>query len=272
MAEWRATARLEKAELASLQRRKGRGGEVEGKAPADDMELEGEDGSKQAAGGAPSLTGPKIKDGSAGSQARNKGGTKGKGKGKSDVQSQLNLLAKATLANHDAIRELQANMQYVCIYGPEDNPLMKVHLDEGHKYYELKKLTLQKLEKAEPEQRSEALRALGPASASQFMAVVEAMVQGEPQAATPEHKHWTVLLALKGKLEAGTLHESASLAGTWVTKKAHGTSKKITARPSIEADAWSSMFLFFKQNGLKVFTGQKAPRDGVHRALQGLLD
>ena len=97
-------------------------------------------------------------------------------------------------------------------------------------------------------------------------------MKGEPQATTLEHKHWTVLLALKGKLESSLADEAASLAGTWVTKKAHGTSKKITARPSIEADAWSSMFFFFKQNGLKVFQGQKAPRDGVHRALQGLLD
>ena len=144
-------------------------------------------------------------------------------------------------------------------------------MDEGLKYYELKKLTMQQHEAAAHEKRTEALRALGPVSASQFIAVVEAMASTEPREGTTEHAHWTKVVELKAKLADSTVDQATQLAGTWVTRKAHGTSKKITARPLIGEDVWSSMIFLFRQSGLRVFTGQKPPRDGVHWALQGTL-
>ena len=229
----------------------------------------------QAAGSAPQRTEPKTRDGSSGSQAPRKGGTKGKGKGSdlADLQDQVTLLKKATLANHDAIRELQNNLEYVCIYGNLENPILKAHYDEGRKYFELKKQTLQELEKASGEERAAALKALGPASASQFLAVVETTLKqfpDQPTADTPELAHWNRLKELNAKLQTCDAQEATKLAGTWVSGKAHGSNRKITAKPTIHAAAWSSLIYFLKKSGLRVFQ-DKAPRDGLHRAIQGSM-
>ena len=229
----------------------------------------------RADGSAQQRTEQKTRDGYSGSQAHRKGGTKGKGRGSdlADLQDQVTLLKKATLANHDAIRELQSNLEYVCIFGSLENAILKAHHEEGRKYYELKKQKLQVLEQASGEERAAALKALGPASASQFLAVVETTMKeypDQPPADTPELAHWNSLKELLEKLQSCDVHEATKLAGTWVSGKAHGSNRKITAKPAIPAAAWSSLIYFLRKSGLKVFQ-DKAPRDGLHRAVQGSM-
>ena len=288
LAPWRAASQLEKLEKLGTQsppKKKGRG------SAADEAEEEGTDedmggdsaakpkggrGSK-GAGKAQKLTGSGTKDGSSGQAQTSKGGISangGKPLSNKELTSAVALLAKASLSSHDNIRELQANLHYTYMFAPEDNAIMETNLSEGKSYFSLKTQTLKAAEGDTPEARTEKVKALGPAAASQLAAVIEKLVETEVKQADPAHFHWAKVKELSVGIQGMALDDMVKMTGTWLTRKAHGSNKKIVARPGpgMKPDIWDSICFLCARAGMKVHRHQKPPRDGVHRAVQGLID
>ena len=145
-------------------------------------------------------------------------------------------------------------------------------MKEGKAFYDLKQTTLERNKDATPEKRTEALRLLGPPSASQFAAVVEKLALDKPGEADPAFKHWEKVKELDEHLKSqSNWHDAARIAGTWQTKRAHGTRKKFVAKPDLPKDQCLSVITLLRRAGLTVHYGEKAPRDGLHRAVQGII-
>ena len=206
---------------------------------------------------------------------KDRGGAKGgksKGKGKGSQADSVQLLAKAILSTHDAVRELQSNLDYVFIYADEKNKVMAAHIAEGKAFYALKQRTIQDNKDLPPAQLSEKLRTLGPASASQFIAVLEAITEDEPPEGDSVKPFWCLVRSLENELKgASNWERAAHCAGTWQTKKAHGSNRKIIAKPRLEEGVWNAVICLLKRAGCVVHRGQKPPRDGLHRAVQSII-
>jgi len=287
LAPWRAASQLEKLSVTSSPPRKKGRGEAADAEPEDggsDTDMggglaakpKGGRGSK-GAGKAQKLTGSGTKDGSSGQAQTSKGGISangGKPLSNKELTSAVALLAKASLSSHDNIRELQANLDYTYMFAPEDNAIMETNLSEGKSYFSLKTQTLKAAEGDTPEDRTEKLKALGPAAASQLAAVIDKLVETEIKQGDPAHAHWAKVKECHELIQGMSLEDMVRVTGTWQTRKAHGTNKKIVARPGsrMKEDAWDSICFMCARGGMKVHLHQKPPRDGVHRAVQGLID
>ena len=260
---WRASTALEKE---SPEKKRLRNEEAEGNMD-DGWADEG------TAGGRPSQTGLKGKEtNSSGKAAPSKYLQKGKGKGAraGGSKDQIQLFAKAILSSHDAVRELQCNLGYTYIFGDVNNTVMAAYLQEG--FYDLEQKLLKENKNEPSEAFSAALRKLGLASASQFAAVIEILAKEQPQDVDSAKPFWGIVKKVDEVLKGSDSWERAChLAGTWQTKKAHGDNRKIVAMTRLSSGHWSAVIFLLKRAGLVVHTGQKAPRDGLHRAVQGLL-
>ena len=160
-----------------------------------------------------------------------------------ELTSAVALLAKASLSSHDSIRELQSNLDYTSMFAPEDNAIMATNLSEGKSYYTLKTETLKAAENLAPEARTEKLKALGPAAASQLAAVIDKLVETEIKQGDPAHAHWPKVKECQEMIQGLALEDMVKATGTWQTRKAHGTNKKIVARAGagMPAGTWDSI-------------------------------
>ena len=151
---------------------------------------------------------------------------------------------------------------------------MATNLSEGKSYYTLKTATLKAAENSTPEARTEKLKALGPAAASQLAAVIDKLVETEIKRGDSAHARWAKVKEFHEMIQGMSLEDMIRVTGTWQTRKAHGTNKKIVARPGsrMQADTWDSICFMCARSGMKVHRHQKPPRDGVHRAVQCLID
>ena len=143
---------------------------------------------------------------------------------------------------------------------------------EGKAFYDLKQKVLKDNSDEPPEALSAALRKLGPASASQFAAVIEILAKEQPKDGDSAKPFWGIVKKIDEELkETYSWERAAHLAGTWQTKKAHGENRKIVAMPRLSNEHWPAVTFLLKRTGLVVHTGQEALRDGLHLAVQGLL-
>ena len=149
---------------------------------------------------------------------------------------------------------------------------MAAHLAEGKAFYALKQKVISELKDEKPEVIADKLKELGPPSASQYAAVLEALTENEPNEGDPARPFWALVKKHETELKVSkTWEPTARAAGTWITKKAHGSTRKIIAKPRLSDDLWSAVISLLRREGLVVHQGQKAPRDGVHRAVQSLI-
>ena len=286
-APWRAASQLEKLGAPSPPKKKGRGAAAGEEAEEDegsDADMGGDEttargrgrGSK-GAGKAPRHTGSGTKDGSSGQARTSKSSINvngGKPLSNKELTSAVALLAKASLSSHDSLRELQSNLDYTFMFAPEDNVIMATNLSEGKSYYTLKTATLKAAENSTPEVRTEKLKALGPAAASQLAAVIDKLAETEIKPGDPAHAHWAKVKECSESIQGMSLEDMVKVTGTWLTRKAHGSNKKIVARPGsgMKEDTWDSICFMCARSGMKVHRHQKPPRDGVYRSVQGLID
>ena len=275
---WRASSLAAKNDAKSPPAKKQKPG---GGGSDEEMAEEEKSGERAAEGGEPQKrTRSKTGAPSAGTAARSRGGTNAKpGEGgqkvlnNKELSQAVSLLAKASLSTHDSVRELQANLGYIYMYAPADNPIMAANVEEGQSFFKVKSAALKDLANAPQEKKDEKLKELGSATASQLLAVFEKLVDNKPQEAEKEAlAHWQQIQKLHEQLSQSTQAEVSRVAGTWQTRKAHGTTKKLIIRPNLEPRPLTSLVFLCRRGGMKVHTDQKAPRDGLHRAVQGILE
>ena len=270
-APWRAALQLEKLGAPSPPKKKVRGAEaeaIEGDAACSDEDMvEGGDSAKgkgkssQGDGKAQKPTGSGKKAGSSGQARTNKSGISANGSkplSNKELTSAAALLAKASLSSHDSIRELQSNMDYTSMFAPEDNVIMATNLSEGRSYYTLKTETLKAAENSTPEVRTEKLKALGPAAASQLAAVIDKLVETEIKQGDPAYSHGSKVKECQEATQRVTLDEMVRVTGTWQTRKAQGSTRKIVARPGklMKEDTWDSICFMCARSGLDRLTSE----------------
>ena len=177
------------------------------------------------------------------------------------------LTKKCTLSTHDAVRELQANMNYVCAVGKKGNPLMMQVDQEGKDYHQL---TLQLKEAAVDSGDFSKVKDNGAASGHVCLRVHQYLSELEIGEEEKEaHKHLLFVQKVNGQMREKSMLAGQEIAGTFMINRSQKSIKLVMCMNTPEDHSKALIFLM-RRVGLTLYRG-KPPRQGLFRALQGTM-
>ena len=184
------------------------------------------------------------------------------------LRKELTLTKKCTLITHDAVREIQGGLGYMCAMADKTNPLMVEVCSEGADYNKLQ-MTL-KEEAGEKEDFTE-LQKLGPASAHVLLRVMKYLTQSIEVKPEEEEasKHAELVKSMYEELKTKETKFVAAQAGTFLIRRTQRKTKLIM-HTNLQASHNTALLFMLRRAGCTLYEG-KPPRDGPHRALQGTM-